>query len=238
MYYLYSYTNSVNEKCYIGVTSDLTRRKRDHAKGCSGASAFNRAIKKYNIDTFIFRILAILDNADEAMRTEQAAIEIYKTLSPNGYNLRAGAPYTLYTGSPSEETRTKMSIAHRSSEKAKNHLSEINSNPELKKQLIERNKSRKGIPLSLELRQKLSNISKGRKFSEETRKKISIANKGKTRSIEQRQKNSLARKGIPLSEEHRTSLSLAQRSSIKSKEHLIKLHIANIGQHLKPHENK
>lgn len=107
IYTLYQYANRLNGKKYIGVTSDLKVRHRHHSNGTSNASAFNAAVKKYGMSAFDLRTLAVFDNADAAAYHEQALIARC-SLSPVGYNLRAGAPFTRYSGPHTAETRQKM----------------------------------------------------------------------------------------------------------------------------------
>lgn len=54
MYYIYGIINLLNNKIYIGKTSDCKRRIKQHLVGNSYIS---RAIKKYNINNFYFHIL-------------------------------------------------------------------------------------------------------------------------------------------------------------------------------------
>ena len=108
-YYLYLYTNLLDDKKYIGITNNVERRCKQHANGKGGAELFRRAINKYGIDKFSFKVLAILDNVEEANRVEQGAIRVFSTLSPDGYNLNGGSPYTSYNGPFSQETKEKLS---------------------------------------------------------------------------------------------------------------------------------
>lgn len=117
-------------KSYIGVTKNQEKRQKQHAIGRSGARAFNNAVKKYGIGAFDLRVLAVFDDYIEASRIEQAAIQAFGTLSPSGYNLTAGAPFTQYNGPISEETRSRLSAVSKGikmgprSAKWRKHLSE------------------------------------------------------------------------------------------------------------------
>jgi hypothetical protein len=138
---------------------------------------------KYGMDSFNFHILAVLNDETEASRIEQVAIKSFGTLSPNGYNLRAGAPYTLYAGEQSEETRANHSAAHFASPKAQKQLAELQA-------------AHIGIPLSPEHRQKISSTLKGITLSLETRQKMSMTRKGKPRLPETCQKISNGMKKV------------------------------------------
>ncbi len=188
IYYLYKYQNKINTKEYIGITMDVNRRKREHAKKKQSSRLFSKAIEKYGIDSFEFKVLAILNDIEEAARTEQGAIIKFNSLAPHGYNLRAGAPFTVYSGRITEETKRK--------------LSEINM----------------GKKLSVKTRAKLSAAKLGKKRPPEVGEKISDAQRGITRSVETRARISAASKGrkswndgIPMSSETKEKLSIARK---------------------------
>lgn len=224
---LYQYTNRENGKRYIGVTGDLSRRGNDHARGKSNALAFNSAVKKYGIWTFDFKVLAIFDRVDAAAYHEQAAILKFGTLFPNGYNLRAGAPWTKYIGTPSEETRKKMSralrgrpspfLGHHHTEETKKKMSEANMG----------NTKALGYRHSEESRRKISWTNCHR--SEETRRKLSEASRSHHHSEATRKKLSAANMGHHPSEETREKISWASRH--RSEETRKKMSEAHIGRH-------
>jgi group I intron endonuclease len=111
-YYVYLYTCRESGKQYVGATSNITRRSYQHANGGSHARAFTSAIKKYGIEAFTFEILSKHHRVDIAAQSEQEAIRVLRTLSPNGYNLQAGAPFTKYAGPMSDATKAKQSALH------------------------------------------------------------------------------------------------------------------------------
>lgn len=92
----------------------------------------------------------------------------------------------------SEETRKKLSDAHRGKYAGEN-------NPMY------------GKKHSDETRRKMSDAKKN--MSEETRKKISIGHKGKHLSEEHKKKLSEAKKGKPKSEEHRKKIGAAKKGT-------------------------
>jgi group I intron endonuclease len=249
-YYLYQYLHRDNGKQYIGVTMDLQRRTKSHASGHSVAPAFNNAMKKYGIGAFVFRILAIFDNKDEAARIEQAAIKSFGTLSPNGYNLNGGAPGTRYAGPPSEETRAKISAAAtgrkpsketcakisasnkgkiRSAEQRKNISNAAIASPDHMSHIRELIVKNKGIPLSPECRQNMSIASRA---SLNTKKHLAEIH-ARPVTLETRQKMSVTRKGKKrptFSEEWCRNISIAQKTNPKCQENLVKLHSGNKGR--------
>jgi len=69
-----------------------------------------------------------------------------------------------------------------------------------------------GLIISEEIRQKLSEVNKGKTLSDKTKKKISESLKGKTHTEKSKQKISEAQKGKPKSEEHRQKMSEARKN--------------------------
>lgn len=161
--YLYMFRNRNNDKAYIGVTVDPNQRLRRHAAGKSAALSFNRAVKKYGIEGFVFQILAIFDDVNAANHHENAAIAAFGTLSPRGYNLIGGAPRSKYFGPMSQETKDKIGAANQKNKLSKEHLEKML-------------KAREGKP----------NHNQGKTFSPEYRAKLSEAHKGVPLSIEHR----------------------------------------------------
>lgn len=58
---IYKITNLINNKCYVGSSSNLNRRENDHFRllkqGKSHSLLLQRAVNKYGIDNFKFEIL-------------------------------------------------------------------------------------------------------------------------------------------------------------------------------------
>jgi group I intron endonuclease len=103
---LYTITNQVNGKQYIGISSRVARRWIEHKSG-HGSKLVYQAIKKYGLDALKFDIFCEACEED-IKKLEVAMIEKYDALAPNGYNLTLGGEGSL-GWKPSEETRRKMS---------------------------------------------------------------------------------------------------------------------------------
>ena len=232
---IYKITNTVNGKAYIGQTihDAVKDRISRHLNGQSGGNRLvKHAIKKYGKDAFTYEILhdGIIPQFLNDLEIE--AIEKFNTIAPHGYNLDTGGNSV---GSPSEETRRKISEANTGipawnkgktqgplSEETRRKISEAQTgekhhffgktlSEEIRRKISEANKGKRHTP---EARRKMSESRKGKKHSEEHRRKISEANKGKKHMPESRKKMSEAqkrRKRQPHSEETRRKMSEAQK---------------------------
>jgi group I intron endonuclease len=84
MDYIYKITNTVNNKSYIGYTTNPQARWSDHKYG-RGNKVVYQAIKKYGVDKFVFDVIA-----EDTVDNEQQYINEHNTMYPNGYNLTEG----------------------------------------------------------------------------------------------------------------------------------------------------
>lgn len=81
-------------KCYIGQTIYSFRKRWNQHKNCAnngknGCRYLNNAIRKYGANSFYYRILHKCDISD-LDKWEAFYINLYNTLTPNGYNLIVG----------------------------------------------------------------------------------------------------------------------------------------------------
>ena len=155
MGYIYKIINKVTNKIYIGQTiQDLENRWKGHCKSNSNCLYLKSSIKKYGIDNFIFKLICICFDED-LDKYEIDYIEKYKSLVPNGYNLRKGGN----GGKHHEETKKKIS------ETLKNKINRVFSKPQL------------GKPHTEETKKKISESLKGKKKSKETKENMSNSRK-------------------------------------------------------------
>lgn len=130
--YIYSITNEINGKSYIGKTNDLVRRWKEHCYSHGSTAILDKAFKKYGLEHFVFDIVAqipfdsIEELNDVLAQLEMYYIELYDTYH-NGYNATVGGDGTSgYKQSPettekirqanigrtvSDETRERISIS-------------------------------------------------------------------------------------------------------------------------------
>lgn len=159
---IYKYTSTITNKSYIGQTVSPERRKSRHR--CSMANDhFHNAIRKYGFDTFIYEVLATVDNdsldyvKSRLNWLEKYYIKKYDTYR-NGYNSTAGGEGTVgYSHPQSEEVRKRIG------------------------------ESRKGIKFSDSHKQKLSEAKVGKKLQPEVYKAQAEKRQKKVLCIETQQ---------------------------------------------------
>ena len=84
--YIYKITNNDLDKAYIGQTVDVNRRLCQHLEG-KGNMDLLRDVVVQGISSFSFEVLETVYDGDIDEK-EDAYIEEYNTLHPNGYNKR------------------------------------------------------------------------------------------------------------------------------------------------------
>jgi group I intron endonuclease len=198
---IYKVTNKVNGKAYIGQTINLKERMRTHIRDALNNrynSHFHKAIRKYGISNFEWKIVAKCNSIEELNRAEVEMIRRYDTFN-NGYNLNMGGNgysglygknHPLYGTKLSKEHKRKIGDAHIGkprSEETKKKISEAKkgrNNPNYGK--YGKDNPCFGKTHSEETKRKISRLMEGEKnpmygkhHSEETKKKISETNTGR-----------------------------------------------------------
>ena len=109
---VYIATNKINNKQYIGYTTGtLHARIKNHVRKAYDESGkhynyfFQRAIRKYSINNFIWEVLVVCNNKAECCEKEIEFIKEYYCIAPNGYNLTHGGE----GGIQSDITKLKIS---------------------------------------------------------------------------------------------------------------------------------
>lgn len=110
---VYRATNKINGKHYIGYTTgSLHDRMKSHVRKANDKNQkaynyfFQRALRKYSINSFIWEVLCICKSKEDCCNKEKEYIKQYNSIAPNGYNLTQGGD----GGIQSNITRLKMSI--------------------------------------------------------------------------------------------------------------------------------
>ncbi len=87
--YIYIITNILNNKQYIGFTTNIKNRITDHKKARSDAP-IHRAIRKYGWENFTYEVIYESDDVEHTLNTmESIFIEEYSTYK-KGYNATKG----------------------------------------------------------------------------------------------------------------------------------------------------
>lgn len=91
---IYEAINKINNKRYIGQTKDFLRRKKQHEKSIrygSGCTYFARALSKYGINNFVWKVIDHASTQEELDAKESFWIEFFNTTDNRyGYNLKGG----------------------------------------------------------------------------------------------------------------------------------------------------
>lgn len=113
MYYIYCYTNLINQHKYVGQTNNLERRKREH-KSCAfnnKASSYNdlihQKIREYGIESFEISVLEKLYTEDIKEADEREIYWIKKLETHRS----SGKGYNSTWGGRSPENRSKILTA-------------------------------------------------------------------------------------------------------------------------------
>lgn len=131
--YIYSITNKVNNKKYIGCTNDYNLRIKRHKSELRGNYHYNehlqRAWNKYGGKLFSFQILKKINECtyEELYKEEIKYIAKYGTFNGEGYNQTKGGE-GLKGIKRSEETRRKMSKAKIGKKLTEEHKKKISKN--------------------------------------------------------------------------------------------------------------
>lgn len=113
MYYIYCYTNKINNHKYVGQTNNLNRRIREHhscafnEKASSYNDLIHKKIREYGEDNFEIAVIEKLYTEDirEVNKREQYWIEKENSYCGNGagYNMDLGGGRKGYSSVLSEE---------------------------------------------------------------------------------------------------------------------------------------
>lgn len=185
MHHLYTITNLVNNKIYVGQSNN-NRRWSQHkwfaAHPEQTGQYIHKAMAKYGISNFRFEIIATCLTQYDANETETALINQFNSMDHNyGYNLKCGGS----RGTVSEETRQKMSKSFSIYIAEHGHPAlGTKRTPEQIEKLIQ---ARKDHPVEYtdEIRQRMSDAHKAKPLSEEHRNNmIEAIKKAKTEKAE------------------------------------------------------
>lgn len=107
--FLYVITNRVNGKQYVGITTNIEQRWREHRSG-HGSKPVYHAVRKYGADGLQWEVW-YEGNEDWSKMMEYRAIVMLETRAPHGYNLTLGGEGSV-GWKPNDDTKARMRAAH------------------------------------------------------------------------------------------------------------------------------
>lgn len=124
---IYCAINKVNNKTYIGKTwVSLEKRKRIHISLANKNKGFyfQKALRKYGINNFIWSVLDHASTEKELSDLEKLYIDMFgSSFKGRGYNLTLGGEGTV----PNEETRQKLSKLHKGKKLSEDQINFLKS---------------------------------------------------------------------------------------------------------------
>ena len=178
MHFIYAYENKINGKIYIGQTTNLIKRDKDHVFG-DESMPIDLAINKYGRNNFNLWVISIEDTSDKANQEEIYWIsQLRENIGiENVYNIANGGACSPMLGRKhSDESKKKMSESLKglsSWMKGKHHTEATKMKLSLAKI------GKKCAPFTEKHKQNLSIVLTGRIHSEQHCQNISIAKMGK-----------------------------------------------------------
>jgi group I intron endonuclease len=169
---IYSITNTINGKKYIGSAININRRWSEHRKFLRKGNHKNNHLQsswnKHGECCFLFEIIEDVPDASLLLNKEQYWIDYFKELI-DIYNLNMIAN-SFYGRHHSDETKKKISETKKAQKRKTCH------SPEARKAISEATRGKKRQPLSKEHRAKISASSTRHSPSEKTIKAIKKKN--------------------------------------------------------------
>lgn len=191
---IYIICNIASGKKYVGQTTmSIEKRWRQHCRATSRCRAMACAISAHGRDAFTIEVVEAADTAESLNCLEQAYIDRYNTIVPNGYNLKGGGESA---GKWSDSTRQKIKATHCTPEykaKAKAAAKAMWERPDTRTRISESIKA--GLAVA-SVRTKRSAIAKIACAAPDVRDRMSAGQKERFRNPSERKKvgaNNIAR---------------------------------------------
>lgn len=161
---IYAFKNRVNNKIYVGQTIQGFRvRTMQHMR--ANSTYFEKALNKYGLELFDYKILDRAESVYELNEKEKYWIKKLDSMKPNGYNLCEGGGVT--TGyQHRDESRRKMSLTKKkigSMRGEKNHYYGKHHTPEIREKMAEAWKNPERLARLKEQNEKLDRTYQQRK---------------------------------------------------------------------------
>jgi len=199
---IYRIINKINNKSYVGSSTDIQDRWWKHRKMLKNNNHSNPHLQasynKYSSVVFDFEILQSMPGATtKELQEKELSWMLFLNVhnNKNGYNINGVEGYKIGF-KHTEETKKKISESVKNRtyteeqlENLRNNLSKIINNPETKRKISE---SKKGKLLTKEHKRKISESKKGKLLTEEHKRKVGDGNRGKIISEDTREKQKIS----------------------------------------------
>jgi group I intron endonuclease len=215
---VYSITNCLTGKLYVGSALDMERRWRVHLRllrvGRHHNAKLQNAWVKYGAAAFVFEILEIVADQTTLLTREQFHIDARRAVEA-GYNIapRAGSQLGLRHSQTSRQKMREAKLGRRLPR-------------ETCQKIAEGGRRRFANPVE---REKQSRRLAARPCSTETRARIADSNRGKVRTPEQVEHNRILRTGHRHSDETRERMRAAHSAKAADPAFRARLSAAKVG---------
>lgn len=147
-YSVYCHTNKINNKKYVGITSQKPKNRWRNGNGYKNNEHFFRAIQKYGWHNFSHEILYVDLSQEEAEKIEIKLIREWETFNNDkGYNIEFGGNVQKFIPQATRDKISKALRGHECSEQTRIKISKANkgkSSPnkgkKMSKELVEKNR--------------------------------------------------------------------------------------------------
>jgi group I intron endonuclease len=147
-YSVYCHTNKINNKKYIGITSQKPQNRWRNGNGYRNNEHFFRAIQKYGWHNFSHEILYVDLSQEDAEKIEIKLIREWETFNNDkGYNIEFGGNVQKIIPQTTRDRISKALRGHECSEqtkikisKAKKGKSNPNKGKKMSKEFVEKNR--------------------------------------------------------------------------------------------------
>ena len=193
---IYKVTHIESERLYFGITKrTLERRKAEHLKqAMSGkTNRLHRAIKRYGAEAFKFEVVTTAVNDREACAIERGLIAQAGSMNRAlGFNQSTGGEMGngVARGQSTKDNLRAIANKQWADPEAREAARQTKLGWKPPEQHLEHLRAlaaaQKGVPITDEVRARMSAAQIGHETSQETRAKIGAKSKGRTWSIERR----------------------------------------------------
>lgn len=226
-------------KWYIGQSSDIESRTRDHLQSLRASRHhnihFQRAFKKYSEGMFEMRVLEAVEEAMLDARERAWIIHYQSNDAARGYNFESGGHFGKHISASTKRKLSRLNVGKVIPEQVRAKISKTLTGKTVSEltraRLVEAHR-RRSAAVRRRVSERSSEVHKGKILSAETKRKLSEANLGKRATPETRAKISAALKAAykanprtykPVSLEARRKMSVAMKGRRFSKLHRARL---------------